>query len=152
MLDMKPICALIVLAFAQAVVAAPPVPRPIGMETAIPLIANGVEDFEARDEDRLWIRDFGRRWYLVTLEAPCAGLPYAPGLGFKPRGSNALDKAGAILNDGDVCEIRSVVTSDPPPKKEKKRKILGASVTGVHDTAISGLQSDEWAARQRNIF
>ena len=120
---MKVIGAIIGFFCAQALGAAEPKPRQLGIETSIPGIGLGVRNYEARTEDGLWIEDFARRWYFAKLVAPCRGLIYAPRIGFVPRGSRHLDRLGAISSEGDLCEIESLVTSGPPPETQVTAKM-----------------------------
>jgi hypothetical protein len=102
--------------------AAKSAPVPLGVEAQIGGGAFGIRNFEARTEDAIWIQDQGFRWYYAVLEVPCRGLPTSPQVGFLPRGSSSLDRFGAVVSDGDLCEIKSLVTSEPPPKKVKTKK------------------------------
>jgi hypothetical protein len=115
--------ALATVSIASSAYAAPPKPRSIGVEAQIPFADHrGIRDFQADGRDALWIQDQQRNWYHATLFGPCFGLEYAISIGFVTRGTSTLDKFGQIVVDGQTCQIQTFVTSDPPPKKARKKK------------------------------
>lgn len=117
------LAALAAASVAGGALAAPPKPRPIGVETQIPFADHrGIRDFQADGDNALWIQDQGRNWYHATLFGPCFGLPYAIGIGFVTKGTSALDKFGQIVVEGRTCQIETFVTSNPPPKKADRKK------------------------------
>ncbi len=114
---------LAIASLAVGAQAAPPKPRPTGVEAQIPFADHrGIRDFQADGRDALWIQDQQRNWYHATLFGPCFGLEYAIGIGFVTKGTSTLDKFGQIVVDGQTCQIQTFVTSDPPPKKTRKKR------------------------------
>jgi hypothetical protein len=113
---------LLLMSCAPLAAVAKSTPVAVGVEAAIGSGAFGVRNFEARTEEAIWIQDQQFRWYFAVLDGPCRGLTTSPGVGFLPRGSASLDKFGAVVSDGELCEITSLVTSAPPPKKQKSKK------------------------------
>jgi hypothetical protein len=115
--------ALTAASIASSAYAAPPKPRPIGVEAQIPFADHrGIRDFQADGRNALWIQDQNRDWYHATVFGPCFGLEYAIGIGFVTRGTSTLDKFGQIVVDGQTCQMETFVTSDPPPKKTRKKR------------------------------
>ncbi len=79
--------------------------------------SGGIYSWHADDDNALWIQSRDRQWYYAKLLGPCSGLPFATGIGFVADPSSSLDRFGAIVVDKQKCPIRSLVKSDPPPKK-----------------------------------
>ena len=95
----------------------------LGVETSIEFARRGmILNFEADGEDGIWLEDIRHRWYYAKFIGGCQGLTYALGIGYDTRGSNRLDRSGAIVVEGQECLIESFVTADKPlPKKERLR-------------------------------
>ena len=93
----------------------------LGVETSIALASRGmILNFEADGEDGVWLEDTRHRWYYAKFTGGCQGLTYAMGIGYDTRGSNRLDRSGAIVVEGQQCLIETFVTADKPlPKKER---------------------------------
>ncbi|GAA0316776.1 hypothetical protein GCM10009087_28990 [Sphingomonas oligophenolica] len=101
-------------------------PTPPGTPASIPFVDHdGIYDFEADGDHAVYLQDRSRKWYHATLMGPCLGLSFATRIGVKTSGSSSLDKFGSLLVDRDECKIDELVTSGPPPKKEKKAKRKG---------------------------
>lgn len=87
-------------------------------ETAIPFVrSNGILDWRAAGDEALYIRGNSGDWYFVRTMSPCTRLKTALTLGFVTSAGDQLDRYGAILAEGQRCQIESVVRSDPPPEK-----------------------------------
>lgn len=118
--------AIAMAAFAPAAHAAPakqPADRLIGVDARIPFAdSNGIRNYHADGDRGLWIEDVRGRWYRAELFGPCQGLNFANKIGFVTKGTGTLDRFGQILVDGRTCQLQSLVTSNPPPKKIKKAK------------------------------
>jgi hypothetical protein len=86
-------------------------------ETAIPFISSTeVIEWRVRDERSLFVHGITNQWYLVTTMGSCGRLRTANTLGFvTARGTDDLDRHGAILAEGQRCQIASVTRSEPPP-------------------------------------
>ncbi len=92
-----------------------------GAETAIPFAnRGGVRDWEAVGNDKLYIQDAQRKWYLATLATPAPDLPFATNIGFETKGIDRLDKFGTVVVAGTRYPLKSLVSSGPPPAKPKK--------------------------------
>lgn len=109
-----------------------PAPRaapPMGQEASIPFLNHrGVDNWAADGSRALYLQDGFRRWYHATLFAPCTELPFATAIGIETRGNDTLDRFGAILVRGQRCQIDSLVTSGPPPRKAKRHKQADSTV------------------------
>ena len=86
-------------------------------ETAIPFISSTqVVEWRVRDESSLYVHGITNQWYLVATMGNCGRLRTANSLGFvTARGTDDLDRQGAILAEGQRCQIESVTRSEPPP-------------------------------------
>jgi hypothetical protein len=110
----------ILCATAVAANAAPVANRPLGVEASIPFASTtGIRSFEAEGDRVLWIEGRRGEWYRAKLFGPCIGLDHSLKVGFVTRGGGSLDRFGQVVVDGSKCQISSLVTSAPPPKKTK---------------------------------
>jgi len=94
-----------------------------GKPATIPFIRfNSIRDFEADSDKGVYLQDQQRRWYYASVIGPCTGLPLAVKIGVDTRfAGDTLDSTGTLLVDGDRCKIDKLVTSGPPPKREKHK-------------------------------
>lgn len=107
-----------------AAAAQPPAPpSPADEEVSIPFVGfGGIRNWEERGDDVVYLQDQHLRWYRVRLDGSCRELPFATAIGIDTRGSPAFDRFSALRVGGDLCTVRSVTRSGPPPKKEKARR------------------------------
>lgn len=92
-----------------------------GAEASIPFAnRGGVRDWEAAGDDKLYIQDSQRKWYLATLATAAPELPFATNIGFETKGVDRLDKFGVVVIGGTRYPLKSLVSSGPPPAKPKK--------------------------------
>ena len=105
---------------AQAQTPAPDAGKP----ATIPFIRyHGINDFEPDGDKGVYLQDQRRRWYYASVLAPCINLSFATRIGVDTRfAGDTLDSTGTLLVDGDRCKIDKLVTSGPPPKREKHKK------------------------------
>jgi hypothetical protein len=90
-------------------------------QASIPFVNHGgVRNFEAVDNDTLYIEGQHRRWYRAELAGYCPELGFAQAIGFETRGPDTLDRFGTLIVRGQRCPLKSLVESGPPPKKAKK--------------------------------
>jgi hypothetical protein len=88
-------------------------------ETAIPFVSSdGILDWKAVGQDTLYIQGSDGRWFLVRTTGPCTRLGQAMTLGFVTSGVDQLDRFGAILAQGQRCQITSVTRAAGPPPGE----------------------------------
>lgn len=119
----------LLLPLLAALVAAPaiasPAPRaPRGEEVSIPFAnhARAIRNFEAPNDDLLYLEDRQGRWYRAELGGSCFGLRWAFSIGYDTRGSLGLDQFSRILVGRESCPIVSLTRSDGPPGKVKAKK------------------------------
>lgn len=89
---------------------------------AIPFVNLGnVYDWASDGRRGIYIQTLDRSWYYAKTLAPCFNLPFALSVGFvvKPAGGS-FDKFSSIVVQGEVCPIRSVRRSGPPPSDAKR--------------------------------
>ena len=80
----------------------------------------------ADGEDGVWLEDIRHRWYYAKFIGGCKGLTYTMGIGYDTRGSNRLDRSGAIVVEGQECLIETFVTADKPLPKRERLKLRKA--------------------------
>ena len=92
-------------------------------EASIPFVnQGGIRDWQAIDNETLYIQDIHRKWYLAKLMTPCIDLPFVQAIGIETKGVNRLDKWGSIIVRGQRYPIASLVASGPPPSNAKRAK------------------------------
>ena len=91
-------------------------------ETVIPFI-NSMSNIEwkAASNDSLWVRGGRGEWYFVRTSNRCSRLQAANGIGFHTSALGQLDRHGAILVQGVRCPVASIVRSDGPPEKPRRK-------------------------------
>lgn len=93
----------------------------LGVEASIPFANHrGIDNFETDGDDGIWLQDIRDRWYYGKIIGPCIGLNFATAIGYETRGTSSFDKFGAILVDGQKCQLESLVTSNKPPSKKER--------------------------------
>jgi hypothetical protein len=99
----------------------PPSWEALGVETRIAFPNHGsIRNYEANDNRGLWIEDSQGRWYYAELLGFCQGLDFAEAVGFDTAGTSQLDKFGAILVNGQKCQIARLITAEKPmPRKDR---------------------------------
>lgn len=122
---------LIVAALTQACTSTPVTPAdtgPTGLsreEASIPFLGHSsIRNWEADDEEGIWVQDVRKRWYYGKLMAPCFGLDFATRIAFVPRG-NTLDRFASIVvpdHQYQNCSLRSFTASEAPPTKKERRE------------------------------
>lgn len=102
----------------------PPAADAPGTPATISLRTNGIYNFEAaRDTDGIYLQDRRRKWYYAEFDAPCTQLPFAQGIGVKTNQADWLDRFGAIIANGEICPLKSLVHSEGPPWLRRKPKV-----------------------------
>lgn len=110
--------ALLSLAATGAAGAAGDEPR----ETVIPFMGslNAVE-WKAASDDSLYLRGPKGDWYFIRTMNRCTRLLSARGIGFHASAGGQLDRHSAILVQGVRCPVESIVRSDGPPRKARRK-------------------------------
>lgn len=93
-------------------------------EASIPFVQFGnIYDFEADGDRGIYLQNRARQWYYASLNGPCTNLPFATRIAVDTRfAGDRLDNTGRIYVDGQACWISSLVKSDPPPKRQPRKK------------------------------
>jgi hypothetical protein len=106
---------------AAALAAAPAAAATNSTEVAIPFASsNGIHDWQADGNRGLYIKSITGQWYYARTMGVCGRLRTALSLGFETSAGGQLDRHGAILAEGVRCPIKSLVRSDPPPRKKRR--------------------------------
>ncbi len=90
-------------------------------EVSIPLFRYRLTNFTPVDDDTLYLRS-GGRWYRAELFGPCFDLPWAHGIRVDTRGSSTFDRFSTLIVGRERCRLRSLVSSEPPPRRERRRR------------------------------
>lgn len=89
-------------------------------EARIPFVSLGaVRTFRPVGNDRVYLRDNRRNWYLATLSAPCFNLRSSVGIGIDTRFGNTLDHSSSFIVRGERCPIQSLVRVEGPPPRAR---------------------------------
>ena len=91
-------------------------------ETVIPFI-NSISnlEWEAASNDSLYMRGGNGDWYFVRTTNRCNRLRQARAIGFHTSALGQLDRHGAILVQGVRCPVASIVRSEGPPEKPRRK-------------------------------
>jgi hypothetical protein len=89
---------------------------PAERESYVPYAgSDGIVGFKADGARGVYIRSLTGGWYYARTANRCGRLRSATSLGFITRGSEDLDRFGAIVAEGQYCPLTSVTRSPPPP-------------------------------------
>jgi hypothetical protein len=89
----------------------------VGAETSIPNArSDGIHEWQADGDRGLYLRSIDGNWYYARTLGPCGRLRTAVSLGFETRGSDSLDRNGAVHAEGWRCPLVSLVRAEPPPR------------------------------------
>jgi hypothetical protein len=114
-----PVIAAVVAGGAVGQEAATPA-KPASEDVSIPFARlGGIDDWRADGNEALYIKGRGKRWYHAKLMSPCIGLNFAEKIGFVVEPSGSFDKFSAIVVEGRVCNVVSLVRSAKPEPKTK---------------------------------
>ena len=81
-----------------------------------------INDWQPDSIQGLWIQDEHRRWYYARLQAPCQGLDSATTIAFDTSPGGPFDRFSSVIVPHEFrCHLQSLVRSDPPPKKARKK-------------------------------
>jgi hypothetical protein len=118
---MRTILSLTFLGIAAAAMPAAAAEKASG-ETAIPFI-NSISNLEwqAASNDSLYVRGGNGDWYFVRTTNRCNRLQQARAIGFHTSALGQLDRHGAIIAQGVRCPVASIVRSEGPPKKPRRK-------------------------------
>lgn len=110
--------AFVMLVAATAVQAQEPTAKPEQAE--IPFAGmGGIEDWREDGNRALYIEGRNRQWYHAELFGPCTGLNFANSIGFVIEPMDTFDRFSAVVVDGQVCRLKSLVKSEKPAAKKK---------------------------------
>ncbi|HWK34872.1 DUF6491 family protein [Sphingomonas sp.] len=96
---------------------------PTGAQASIPFVQFGnIWNFEADGDRGIYLQNRARQWYYAEFNGPCINLPTAIRLTVSTRfAGDRLDSTGRIYVDGEPCWIASLVKSDAPPRKARRK-------------------------------
>lgn len=100
----------------------PPAPASAA-EASIPFVgSNGISEWRRAGRGALYVRSISGQWYLVRTMNACSALDSAISLGFVTSALGALDRHGSILVEEQICPIDSLVRSEAPPTRSRRRR------------------------------
>lgn len=93
-----------------------------GGNAVIPFVNLGnIYDWAGDGQRGIYIQTLDRKWYYARMFAPCTNLPFAVSVGFVVEpAAGSFDKFSSIVVQGEVCSVRSVRRSGPPPSHAKR--------------------------------
>lgn len=102
--------------------AAGPASQP-AREARIPFLSfRSIRTFHPVGDDVIYLQDTRRNWYRAELAGPCFNLNTAIRIAVDTRYSgDTLDNTSSFLVDGQRCPIHSLVRSEPPPDRRRRR-------------------------------
>ncbi|MBM3515281.1 MAG: hypothetical protein FJX59_16435 [Alphaproteobacteria bacterium] len=80
---------------------------------------DGIRDWREDGNRALYVEGRNRQWYRAELFAPCHGLNFAHSIGFVVEPSDTFDRFSAVVVDGQICRLKSLVKSEKPAGKKK---------------------------------
>ena len=87
----------------------------LGPQAKIPFVQyDNIRDFDAVDDETVYLQAQNRQWYRADLIGPCIGLEFATGIGVDARPSGTLDRFSTLIVDGQRCQISSLSPSESP--------------------------------------
>ncbi|HEX8625385.1 MAG TPA: DUF6491 family protein [Allosphingosinicella sp.] len=117
---MRTLLSLTALALAAGVAAAEPLDA--GRETRIPFVTSMSNiEWQPASDDSLYLRGPKGDWYFIRTMNRCSRLLVARGIGFHASAGGQLDRHSAIMVQGVRCPVASIVRSEGPPKKARRR-------------------------------
>jgi ABC-type nitrate/sulfonate/bicarbonate transport system substrate-binding protein len=117
---MRTLLSLAFLALAASGAAAAPVDE--SLETRIPFVTSMSHiEWEAASDDSLYLRGGRGEWYFVRTANRCTRLLVARGIGLHASAGGQLDRHSAIMVQGVRCPVASIVRSEGPPKKARRK-------------------------------
>lgn len=117
---MRTLLSLTFLALAASGAAAAPIDE--SRETRIPFVTSMSHiEWKAASDDSLYLRGPKGDWYFVRTMNRCSRLLVARGIGFHASAGGQLDRHSAIMVQGVRCPVASIVRSEGPPKKARRK-------------------------------
>lgn len=108
----------ILAALAMPALADPvPPPPPAPQEASIPFANHGgVDDWRAAGDKVIYFKGNHGQWYKAELFSSAFDLTSVDEIGIETRGTDTLDRFGAVIVRGTRYPLRSLVKVDGPPK------------------------------------
>lgn len=103
----------------------------LGVETSLVFPDRTVRLFEPDGDTGLWLMDRQRRWYYLTLAAPCEGLSTTGSIGYHMRGPSHLRRSSMILVDDQKCLVTSMVTAAKPLPRDERDMARQSAAEGT---------------------
>lgn len=95
------------------------------IEMSIPFADNGgIRDWQAIDNDSLYVQDRQGNWYIADLFGSATDLPYANAIGFDAGPTGKFDRFSAVIVGDQRISVKRLVASGPPLPKDLRRKFL----------------------------
>ena len=81
----------------------------------------GIDDWRSVNDTTLYLHSRMGQWYKAEMFGPCEGLSFSERIGYKSEADGSFDDTSSIIVDGRECRLQTLVKSDPPPKRSKKK-------------------------------
>jgi Family of unknown function (DUF6491) len=83
----------------------------------------GIRDWNALDDNGIWVQGNSNKWYYATFIGPCTGLRFETTVAFVPGANGTLDRWSAVkTHNTGRCQFKSMTASDTPPPSLRKPK------------------------------
>jgi hypothetical protein len=115
---------------------APAAPREVQINFAN---HGGIWNWDVVDSTTVLIQDRARRWYKATLLVNCVDLPFEQKIGFESNADGSFDKFSAIRTRQLRCPLSSLVRTDAPAKKPKKKDAPAATPAPASTATVKSL-------------
>jgi hypothetical protein len=79
--------------------------------------SGGIRDWRADGNQALFIQAPNGKWFRAELMSPCIDLPFAEDIGLITRPAGRFDKFSSIMVKNRTCQVRSLVASEGPSRK-----------------------------------
>ena len=93
-----------------------PVP---GQQASIPFGRSQISTWAVANDKTVYVQSINGQWYRADLMNACFELPFAETIGFRFSPDGSFDKFSSIRYRGQECQVRSLTSSGPPPKRQK---------------------------------
>ena len=82
-------------------------PRPA--QASVPFVRfGGVSNWQANDENTLYVQSNGGQWYKADMAGPCYGLDTALGIRIDTGGTDTFDNFSTVIVGHERCQVMSV--------------------------------------------
>lgn len=120
---MKTFALCVAVAAAALVPASAIAKSPSGSSASVPFVHfGGIQDWQADDENTLYVESQGGQWFRAEMAGPCFNLPNALGLRIDTGGTDTFDAFSTVIVGHERCQVMNVTQVSGPPGSHRKAK------------------------------